>query len=82
VADRPLERRLPNPNHGCGCPPCGVGIRGTVGPPEARIDPTPLDSWWLVDSVWEAVRTVGGFFASWWLVDWGRGGDSGSWRLF
>jgi hypothetical protein len=51
VADRPLEQRLSNPNHGCGCLPCGLGTRGTrgtTGPPEARIDPTPIGSWWLV----------------------------------
>lgn len=50
------------------------GDHGTIGPPEARIDPNPIDSWWLVDGVVSSPD-------SWWLADLDVVGDSGSWWL-
>lgn len=35
---------------------------GPLGPPEARIDPNPIDSWWLAD------LDVVGDSGSWWLT--------------
>ena len=79
MVDRPLEQRLSNPYHGCGCLPCGLGTRGTTGPPEARIDPSPIDSWWLVDLVWSGQLVACGL-GTWWgfrqLVAYRTGGEA------
>ena len=58
-----------NPNDGCGCLPCGLGTRGTIGPPEARIDPNPTDSWWLFCQSVACRLGVVSSPDSWWLVD-------------